>query len=59
MSTHFPSAKRNRRTNISVRSLTPPPLLEGGEGVRGRDGTLGFKPLWGIKDKKHITVVNE
>ena len=23
---------------------TPPPLLKGGEGVRGRDGTLGFKP---------------
>ena len=27
-----------------VRSQTPPPLLKGGEGVRGRDGTLGFKP---------------
>ena len=23
---------------------TPPPLLKGGEGVRGRDGTLGIQP---------------
>ena len=29
---------------VRVRSQTPPPLLKGGEGVRGRDGTLGFKP---------------
>ena len=25
-------------------ALAPPPLLEGGEGARGRDGTHGFKP---------------
>ena len=33
-----------------MRSQTPPPLLKGGEGVRGRDGTLGFKPQKGIKE---------
>ena len=31
-------------------AATPPPLLKGGEGVRGRDGTLGIKPL--TKKKK-------
>ena len=31
---------------------TPPPLLKGGEGVRGREGTLGIKPK---KEKHPIT----
>ena len=31
-------------------ALTPPPLLEGGEGGRGRDGTLGNSRK-GVKGK--------
>ena len=33
-----------QRDKGCMRSQTPPPLLKGGEGVRGRDGTLGIQP---------------
>ncbi|MGM9810061.1 MAG: hypothetical protein ACI30J_04240 [Paludibacteraceae bacterium] len=38
----------SENSNTKV-TLTPPPLLKGGEGVRGREGTLGFKPQRKIK----------
>ena len=45
--THLLAFSESKVTSV------PPPLLQRGEGVRGRDGTLGFKP-----QKKHTLLLS-